>query len=87
MDKRFFIPRHYLMAELSHDLKHEVTGGGHAFREVNPPWKRGDVEVHLPAEAEYGRKPTFRSYKSEQKLGVKLPHLIFNRDKERPTNG
>jgi hypothetical protein len=40
------------------------------------------MEVQLPAEAQYGRKPTFRCYIGEQELGVELPHLILNRDEQ-----
>ena len=82
MDKRFFIPSYDLMAELSHSLKHRVTGGGHALREVYPGRKRRDVKMHLTSEAKYTRKPTFRCHLSKQELGVEFPHLILNRDEQ-----
>jgi hypothetical protein len=66
------------MAEFSHDLKHEVTGGGHALREVDPRRKRRNVKMYLPAEAEYGRKPAFRCYIGEQELGIEFADLVLN---------
>jgi hypothetical protein len=82
VDEGFFIPSHDFMAEFSHNFKHEVTGGGHAFGEVYPRRKKRDMEVHLPAEAKDARKSTFCCHISKQELGVELPHLILNRDEQ-----
>jgi len=66
------------MAEVSHNLEHDVTGGRHALGEIYPRRKRRNVKVYLPSGADYARKPAFRCYAGEQELGVKFANLIFH---------
>jgi hypothetical protein len=66
------------MAEVSHNLEHDVTGSRYALGEIYPRRKRRNVKVYLPAGADYARKPAFRCYTGEQELGVKFAHLILN---------
>jgi hypothetical protein len=78
VDKRFFVPSHDFMAKLSHNLKHQVTGGGHALGEVYPRRKRRNVKVYLSARADYARKATLCGNTGKQELGIEFADLVLN---------